>query len=34
MLIIHNTSIAQAYLEEFQRLWAETSQTSASDVGC
>jgi phosphatidylserine/phosphatidylglycerophosphate/cardiolipin synthase-like enzyme len=34
MLIIHNASLAQAYLEEFQRLWAETSQTSASDVGC
>ena len=34
MLVIHNASIAQAYLEEFQRRWAEAKQTSASDVGC
>lgn len=34
MLVIHNASIAQAYLEEFNRRWAEARQTSAADVGC
>ncbi|MBP8973022.1 MAG: hypothetical protein KBH93_04035 [Anaerolineae bacterium] len=34
MLIIHNPAIARAYLEEFNRLWAESQVISASAFEC
>ncbi len=34
MLIIHSRAIAQAYLEEFNRRWAESEPIPADDLGC
>ena len=34
MLIIHNRAIAQAYLEEFNRRWAESEPIPADTFGC
>ncbi len=34
MLIIHNRAIAQAYLEEFNRRWAESEPIPADIFGC
>lgn len=33
-LIIHNTAIARAYLEEFARRWNESRPIPASELGC
>ena len=33
-LIIYNSDIASAYLEEFQRRWAESEVVPASDLDC
>ncbi|MBN1202592.1 MAG: phospholipase [Anaerolineae bacterium] len=34
LLIIHNTDIASAYLDEFNRRWAEAQAVSDADMGC
>lgn len=34
VLIIHNAALAQAYLEEFERLWAEAQPIPASALTC
>ncbi len=34
MLIIHNSDIAQAYLEEFDRRWAEANEMPTGALGC
>lgn len=33
-LIIHNTAIAKAYLEEFNKRWSEAKTVSKTDLGC
>lgn len=34
VLIIHNTDIAKAYLDEFARRWAEATAPPKSEIGC